>query len=78
MANLSKRRLGKTDLQVTELGLGAMDTPQTENGFETISKAIELGINFIDTARIYQNSEYLIGQVLKQKTDKNIYINHHY
>tara|TARA_B100001123_G_C15201723_1_gene983637 strand:+ start:185 stop:1039 length:855 start_codon:yes stop_codon:yes gene_type:complete len=75
LTNLTKRRLGKTELQVTELGLGAMDTPQTENGFETISKAIDLGINFIDTARIYQNSEYLIGQVLKEKSNTNIHIN---
>ena len=75
LTNLTKRRLGKTELQVTELGLGAMDTPQTENGFETISKAIDLGINFIDTARIYQNSEYLIGQVLKEKSKTNIHIN---
>ena len=75
LTNLTKRRLGKTELQVTELGLGAMDTPQTENGFETISKAIDLGINFIDTASIYQNSEYLIGQVLKEKSNTNIHIN---
>jgi predicted aldo/keto reductase-like oxidoreductase len=75
VTNLPKRRLGKTELKVTELGLGAMDTPQTEKGFETISTALDLGINFIDTARIYQNSEYLIGQVLQQRSKSTVYIN---
>ena len=32
---------------VTELGLGAMDTPQAKEGAETVHLALNLGINFI-------------------------------
>ena len=62
---LEKRRLGRTNLLVTELGLGAMDTPQVEEGAETLRLASDLGITFVDTARIYEGSEFLIGQVLR-------------
>ena len=80
MAGIAKRRLGKTDLIVAELGLGAMDTPQVPEGEETLHRALDLGINFIDTARIYQGSEFLIGQVVRARktldfsvTSKTIY-----
>jgi len=68
MQNLKTRRLGKTNLMVTELGLGAMDTPQSTEGEATLHQALDLGINYIDTARIYQGSEYLIGQVLEARS----------
>ena len=61
---LLKRRLGRTNLQVTELGFGAMDTPQVPEGKDAVLSAINLGVNFIDTARIYDGSEFLIGQIL--------------
>lgn len=41
---------------VTELGLGAMDTPQVPEGQETLRLALKLGINFVDTAREYHGS----------------------
>ena len=59
-----KRRLGRTNLQVTELGFGAMDTPQVPEGKDALLSAINLGVNFIDTDRIYDGSEFLIGQIL--------------
>ena len=71
---LKKRRLGRTNLMVTELGLGAMDTPQAKAGKETLQLAWDLGINFVDTARIYQGSEYLIGQVVRGRGGKNPYL----
>ena len=61
---LLKRRLRRTNLQVTELGFGAMDTPQVPEGKDALLSAINLGVNFIDTARIYDGSEFLIGQIL--------------
>ena len=67
MSNLKKRRLGKTGLMVTELGLGAMDTPQSREGPETLNSALDSGINFVDTARDYAGSEYLIGQVIRAR-----------
>jgi len=63
-SQILKRRLGRTNLQVTELGFGAMDTPQVPEGKDTLLSAINLGVNFIDTARIYDGSEFLIGQIL--------------
>ena len=74
MPEIKKRRLGKTDLLVTELGLGAMDTPQVPEGEETLHRALDLGINFIDTAREYSGSEYLIGQVIRAREGKRFHI----
>lgn len=74
MAELRKRRLGKTNLLVTELGLGAMDTPQAKEGQETLHLALDLGINFIDTAREYQDSEYLLGSVIRARGGKDFYV----
>ena len=62
---LKRRELGRTGLMVTELGLGAMDTPQAAEGAETLRVASDLGIGFVDTARIYEGSEFLLGQVLR-------------
>ena len=50
---------------VTELGIGAMDTPQAAEGRETLIAALNSGINFIDTAREYQGSEFLIGEAIR-------------
>ena len=74
MPEIKKRRLGNTDLMVTELGLGAMDTPQVTEGEETLHRALDLGINFIDTAREYSGSEYLIGQVIRARKGKGFHI----
>lgn len=74
MVALKKRRLGKTNLMVTELGLGAMDTPQVVEGEATLQKAIDSGINFIDTAREYEKSEYLLGQVLRARNNQALHI----
>ncbi|MSQ22423.1 MAG: aldo/keto reductase [Dehalococcoidia bacterium] len=59
---------------VTELGLGAMDTPTVKEGEETLHLALDLGINFIDTAREYQDSEYLIGKVIRARGGKDFHI----
>ena len=67
MPEIKRRRLGKTGLSVTELGLGAMDTPQVPEGEETLGTALDMQINFVDTAREYDGSEYLIGQVVRAR-----------
>ncbi|WP_458120807.1 aldo/keto reductase [Paenibacillus sp. Z6-24] len=69
-------RLGKSDLQVNPIGLGAnavgghnlYPNLDEEAGKEVIRTAIANGINFIDTAFIYgpKRSEELIGEVLKE------------
>lgn len=65
MIGLPRRRLGRTGLEVGVVGLGAMDTPNSPEATETVEAALELGINFIDTAREYAGSEFLLGQVVR-------------
>jgi predicted aldo/keto reductase-like oxidoreductase len=64
---LKSRRLGRTNLHVSELGLGAMDTPHSPEAFQTVVSALDLGIDFIDTARDYEGSEMLLGQVVRER-----------
>ena len=66
MSDLKRRRLGRTGLMVPELGIGAMDTPTSPEGGDTLRAALDAGITFIDTAREYAGSEMLIGQVLRE------------
>jgi aryl-alcohol dehydrogenase-like predicted oxidoreductase len=66
------RNLGKSGLKVSEVGLGAqpfggkVDEP---TAISIIEKALEMGINFIDTAEQYSEgrSEEIIGKALKGK-----------
>ena len=74
MTELKKRRLGRTGLMVTELGLGAMDTPGSPEGTDTVRTALDLGIDFIDTAREYRGSELLIGQVVRERAGASFHI----
>src|SRR5690606_21136316 len=66
-AVLPVRRLGRTGRMVAELGLGAMDTPHSDEGAETIEAALDAGIDLIDTAREYEGSEFLIGRVVRER-----------
>lgn len=75
MAN--KITLGKTNLQVLPLGLGANAVGghnlfpglNDETGRNIVRSALDYGINFIDSAFIYGpgRSEELIGEVLKER-----------
>lgn len=69
------RRLGRSGVQVSELCLGTMNFgPRTSeaDSFETLSRAVDAGINFIDTADQYGGhlgvgtSETIIGKWLAQ------------
>lgn len=74
MAGLAKRRLGRTGLTVSELGLGAMDTPHSPEAIETVMTALDLGIDFIDTARDYEGSEHLLGEVIRRRGGKDFVV----
>ena len=54
---------------VTELGLGAMDTPTAREGPQTLERALDLGIDFVDTAREYAGSEFMIGQAVRERAE---------
>lgn len=68
------RRLGKTELSVSVIGFGAIKLPQVdaETAVEAIRRAVDLGINFIDTARGYGDSERKIGMAIKGIRDSVI------
>lgn len=59
---------------VSELGLGAMDTSTSSEGAATVARAVELGINFIDTAREYAGSEFLLGQHVRDHGSAGLHI----
>lgn len=75
------RKLGRTGWQVSEVGFGAWAIGGTwgqvddKESLAALHKAIDLGVNFIDTSDVYGDgrSERLIGQVLKERSE-TIYV----
>ena len=69
------RTFGKTGWEVSEVSLGGAslmgsDPDRAEdNASEVVRKALELGINYIDTAPLYGNSEVLLGHALEGISD---------
>ncbi len=70
---MEKRRLGKTDMDVSVLGFGG-----AEIGFESASpeavekllkSALDAGLNVIDTGECYRGSEELIGQAVSDRRE---------
>jgi myo-inositol catabolism protein IolS len=68
-----KRTLGRTGFQVSELGFGAWQVGGIQYGpvpeaqaVEVIHSYIQAGGNFIDTARVYEESEAIIGRALSK------------
>jgi uncharacterized protein len=63
------RRFGKTNLRLSVFSLGTMRCLASEALFqETVQQAIALGINHLETARGYGNSERYLGTTLNQLT----------
>ncbi len=73
LGEIPRRLLGRTGAKVSLLGLGTACTgegPQTTaECVEVYSEAIDRGINYIDTARIYGNAEEALKGVLKTRRD---------
>ena len=76
------RTLGKTNFKISEVSLGTWQLGgkwgeefNSKTAEEILNKSVEAGINFIDTADVYNDdmSEIAIGKFLK-KFDQNIYV----
>ncbi len=76
------RKLGRTNLQVSEIGFGAWGIgghlwrdSRDDESITALRRAIELGVNFIDTALAYGNghSEQLVGRVVRE-SGRKVYI----
>jgi hypothetical protein len=65
---MEKRTLGKTGMEVTVLGFGGAEIGFQGVSFQTVDRllnsALDAGLNVIDTAECYVNSEELIGQTV--------------
>ncbi|EFL01066.1 MULTISPECIES: aldo/keto reductase [unclassified Streptomyces] len=75
---MKQRTLG--DLEVSPLGLGCMGmsafygTTDEKEGIETIHRALELGVDFLDTAQMYGplTNESLVGRAVKGHRDEYV------
>ena len=72
---MEKNRLGNSDLYISKMGLGCMSlgTDEKKAG-DILKEALEHGINYLDTADLYDfgRNEEIVGQALKGQRDKVI------
>jgi aryl-alcohol dehydrogenase-like predicted oxidoreductase len=76
---MEKRKLGKSDLEVSAIGLGCMGISQSygaplsnEEGVKLIRAAVERGVTFFDTAEVYGplTNEEVVGEALAPFRDQ--------
>jgi aryl-alcohol dehydrogenase-like predicted oxidoreductase len=76
--NIPKRTLGKTGVDITILGLGGEGVLRTygreKEAYELINAAVDMGINYFESARAYSGSEAYYGLALKERR-KEIFLN---
>ena len=67
-----KKRLGGTGLEVSIVGFGGIKLPQIDRdaACKVLNRALDLGVNFIDTARGYGDSEEKIGWAIGERRDE--------
>ncbi|MFD7894003.1 aldo/keto reductase [Streptomyces sp. NPDC059743] len=68
------RELGRSGLSVSEIGYGAWGIGESawvgateDESVRALNRAIDLGVNFIDTARGYGESERIVGRVVRER-----------
>lgn len=71
---MEKRRLGKTDMEVSVLGFGGAEIGYEGATAETVenllNSALDAGLNVIDTAECYESSEELIGNTVNHRRNE--------
>ena len=70
---MEKRTLGRTGLEVSLLGMGGLyvsgaGTGGRDEGCRSVHRALELGVNYVDTAPAYRDSEEVLGIALEGVT----------
>jgi aryl-alcohol dehydrogenase-like predicted oxidoreductase len=74
---MEKRRLGKTDMDVSVLGFGGAEIGYEETSTETVAdllnSALDAGLNVVDTAECYRASEESIGKGVSNRR-KDFYL----
>ena len=75
------RELGRTGLRVSEIGYGAWGIGASnwvgateDESVRALHRAIDLGVNFIDTARGYGESERIVGSVVRERAGDKVYV----
>ncbi|MFF3835451.1 aldo/keto reductase [Streptomyces sp. NPDC002458] len=75
------RELGRSGLQVSEIGYGAWGIGASswvgateDESVRALNRAVDLGVNFIDTARGYGESERIVGQVVRERAGDDILV----
>lgn len=73
-AEIKKRKLGNTGIEISELGFGAWamgglsyGKVDKDDSVNAVKAYVDAGGNFIDTARMYGQSEEILGDILKDK-----------
>ncbi len=71
---MDKIRLGRSGLMVTRIGFGGIPIQRLseEDAISLVRRCLDLGINFIDTANAYSNSEERIGKAISGRYEGTI------
>ncbi len=77
---MERKSLGKSDLKVSRMGLGCMGMSEfygsgnERESIRTVHRALEMGINFLDTADVYGlgRNEELVGKAIRDRRDKAV------
>lgn len=73
---MNYNKLGNSQLRISEIGFGCMSLPTDEHdNDQVINHALDLGINFFDTADLYNKgkNEISVGKALKGKRNKVVF-----